>query len=227
MDTDSPVFQKIMSRVLGVKPKPGDKIPTETELMKEFGLTRYKVRKALSLLVQMGIIERTPRSGSRIKSIEPEVLSSSMHIQFELADFDEQEFTEARLMIELSMMPYVCRRLSPKDRADLRSIIEDVRRHASEPMMADELACNFHLALLKICGNRVMMVFAGVLKTYFRQTRHCLENLPSSYFKTVADLFERLLQHAEQGDVKAAIDDMQNIIVGFPREPVVRNRVED
>lgn len=226
MDADSPIFRKIMSRVLGDKPQPGDKIPTESELMNEFGLTRYTVRQALTLLVQMGIIERTPRNGSRIKAIESDALTSSMRIQFELADFDEAEFSEARLMIECSMIPYVSRRLSPKDRSDLRTIIEGIRRNASEPMKADELACNFHLALLKICGNRVMGVFAGVLQTYFSRTRHCLEGQPPAYFESVSGLFEKLLKHLEQGDVESATDDMRSIVLGLPREPVLRGERE-
>lgn len=51
---------KIKSNLL----KPGDPIPSETELMKESGISRGTVRQALQILTQEGIIERHPGRGS-------------------------------------------------------------------------------------------------------------------------------------------------------------------
>ena len=44
--------------------RPGDRIPTETELMVEYGCARMTVNKALSALSSAGMIERRKRAGS-------------------------------------------------------------------------------------------------------------------------------------------------------------------
>ena len=50
----------IMSGALG----PGDRLPIESELMQRYGCARMTVNKALSSLVEAGLIERRKRAGS-------------------------------------------------------------------------------------------------------------------------------------------------------------------
>ena len=49
----------------------GDRFPTEEELCNRYGLARGTVRQALDRLVQLGMIERRPGSGSRVVAIHP------------------------------------------------------------------------------------------------------------------------------------------------------------
>jgi len=44
--------------------KPGDSIPSESELIKEFGLSRGTVRQALQILTLEGLVERHPGRGT-------------------------------------------------------------------------------------------------------------------------------------------------------------------
>lgn len=52
-------------------------IETETELATRFNTSRYKVRQALSTLVQMGMLERAPRRGSLLKNVTRVVLTTN------------------------------------------------------------------------------------------------------------------------------------------------------
>ncbi|OZU88015.1 GntR family transcriptional regulator [Virgibacillus indicus] len=50
--------------------KPGDLIPTETELMKEFDVSRTTIRQAITVLVQEGLLEKQQGKGTTIKSLK-------------------------------------------------------------------------------------------------------------------------------------------------------------
>jgi len=49
----------------------GKLLPTETELCKQFGVSRFTVREAVKQLVQMGMVNRQPGVGSRVLALAP------------------------------------------------------------------------------------------------------------------------------------------------------------
>ena len=48
--------------------KPGFKLESEAQLAERFGVTRYKVRKAIEALNQAGVLERVKHGGSTVRS---------------------------------------------------------------------------------------------------------------------------------------------------------------
>ena len=47
--------------------KPGFKLESEAQLAERFGVTRYKVRKAIEALNQAGVLERVKHGGSAVR----------------------------------------------------------------------------------------------------------------------------------------------------------------
>ena len=66
--TSLPLHERIRSeieaRILDGTLAPGDRIPIEQELMRDYGCSRMTVSKALSALATSGLIERRKRAGS-------------------------------------------------------------------------------------------------------------------------------------------------------------------
>jgi GntR family transcriptional regulator, histidine utilization repressor len=58
------IRQEIETGILSGALKPGDRIPSEMELMAHYGCARMTVNKALSALASAGLIERRKRAGS-------------------------------------------------------------------------------------------------------------------------------------------------------------------
>ncbi|WP_304625998.1 FadR/GntR family transcriptional regulator, partial [uncultured Parasutterella sp.] len=137
-------------------------------------MTRYKVRQALDLLVQMGVVERQKKRGTIIKRLATNDMTYNILEQLKLAGFDEEEFNEARLMIELAVIPFVIQRLTPAIQAQMRQLAQNIRLYSEDPLKADAFLMEFHLLMLHSCGNRVMEVFAGVVRTYFKSTKHLI-----------------------------------------------------
>ena len=193
MDEEA-LFRDIHHHILR-QAKAGERIDTETELATRFNVTRYKVRKALSVLSQMGVVDRAPKRGMTVNALGPKNLSAQIQVQMDIANFDIREFIEARQLIEVNIIPLAIRRMTP-------ALLGRLEANAGNSAEADRWDREFHLLLLEACGNRVLQVFSAALVTYFEKTT---ENLPQNdpqFFLDIAKN-ERLLLTA----IKAGRED--------------------
>jgi len=76
-----PVYVKIVEdikkKVNSAELKPGDTVPPETALCKEYGVSRMTVRKSLAILANEGFIFSVPGKGSYVQ--KPEVNKYTLH----------------------------------------------------------------------------------------------------------------------------------------------------
>ena len=85
----------------------GDKLPSETDLAQQFGVSRPTVREALGSLVTAGLIRKIPgvAGGSFVNSVTPDSLSSmlgeSMDNIVRLGSLDIDELTAMRHVLEV------------------------------------------------------------------------------------------------------------------------------
>lgn len=56
----------LTARIEGGQYEPGQRIPTESELVEEFELARSTVRRAIGLLREAGLVETVPQRGSYV-----------------------------------------------------------------------------------------------------------------------------------------------------------------
>ena len=194
MDEEA-LFRDIHHHILR-QAKAGERIDTETELATRFNVTRYKVRKALSVLSQMGVVDRAPKRGMTVNALGPKNLSAQIQVQMDIANFD------IRQLIEVNIIPLAIRRMTPALLGRLEDAISRIEANAGNSAEADRWDREFHLLLLEACGNRVLQVFSAALVTYFEKTT---ENLPQNdpqFFLDIAKN-ERLLLTA----IKAGRED--------------------
>jgi GntR family histidine utilization transcriptional repressor len=72
------IVQSLESRIVNGKWPPGTRIPSELELMAEFGCARMTVNKAVMQLVRAGLVERKRRAGTVVA--RPKVRSAILEI---------------------------------------------------------------------------------------------------------------------------------------------------
>ncbi len=60
------IFERIHREIVGGEYRPGDKLPTEAELMEEFSVSRTTVQQALRRLQVLGMLDRRQGSGSYV-----------------------------------------------------------------------------------------------------------------------------------------------------------------
>lgn len=205
MYRDDGLFEKIKNH-LQQQAKRGEKIDTEMQLCERFGVTRYRIRKELDVLTQMGILVRSPKTGTRVREMAEGVLKDQIQQRFDVANFDVQEYLEARLLVECALIPIVTRRLTPQVYTRLENCLRSMEKNADKPLAADASDRDFHLILLEACGNRVLQVFSSVLVTYFDRTADKVKDLDAAFFLDCAQKEREILQAIRVGDAKKATE---------------------
>ncbi len=65
------IYQRLKSDIASGHFPPGSQLPTEAELMAQYGVSRVTVRNALALLQQEGLVVRIPAKGTFVRRSDP------------------------------------------------------------------------------------------------------------------------------------------------------------
>jgi DNA-binding FadR family transcriptional regulator len=149
------------------KLKIGDSIPTELELSDKLGVSRTVVREALLRLRMMGLIESKKKKGSVITS--PDLfgnMSKSMNPHI-LAPETLREIFEIRLVLEIGMADLLFHRITMKDIAELKQIVENEPPVTQYHLFNIEHEIALHGKLYEITGNGTLKKFQKLLLPVF------------------------------------------------------------
>lgn len=181
--------------------EPGAKLESETILAERFGVTRYKIRKALNRLRQIGVLDSVKRRGSVVKNVDQTALSQNLSLQMNVARFNHEEYSEARSVLECAIIPLVCKRQTPALIGSLEDEVAAVRAYSDSPSEADKHLMNFHLLLIQGCGNRVLQTLSSIVIRYFASTHSFIADAPVSYFLEAADKLSEIVAAIKSNNV--------------------------
>lgn len=149
------VVKQLQSKISSGDIKPGDKIPTEPELMELFNVGRSTIREAVRVLVHAGLLEKKQGFGTYLKHTD----SIQEPLDNRLRRADILEVYEVRQMMELEIAKLAAMR---RDEDDLRIIKEhlDTRNKALdnndiENYIASDI--QFHIAVAIATKNSVVI----------------------------------------------------------------------
>ena len=94
--------------------KPGFKLESEAQLAERFGVTRYKVRKAIEALNQAGVLERVKHGGSTVRSVTPEELADRADRLLSVAGLPAEEFEDAVSDLVCGLVPVIMDKVDPE-----------------------------------------------------------------------------------------------------------------
>ncbi|NLO88741.1 MAG: FadR family transcriptional regulator [Clostridia bacterium] len=150
---------------------PGEKLPSERELAKQFGVSRVSIRQALTVLETLGLIERKIGGGTFSVAekldfdIDP-VLDTIIKNKDQL-----REPLEMRRILEPNLAQLAAERATEED---IR-ILEDSLRKQKELIEKGELIIDedsrFHYYLAKAANNEIALKIVEVMHDMIWQTR--------------------------------------------------------
>lgn len=165
--------------------EPGQ-VYTVGAVAKRLGVSATPVREALGDLAHLGLVE---------------ILRNRGFVVRDLTDHDLDEILDLRLLIETPVVERVAGRLSPRDRAVCRRLVEQGKMAAAvgDLTLFLEADREFHLRLAGALGNRRLVDILAQLRD---QTRlyGLRELVARGELVTSADEHEALLDAIEAGD---------------------------
>ena len=120
---DNHLLEDIKARLIA-QAESGGHIETETELAEHFGVTRYRIRKELDLLSQMGLLKRQPKNGIEVLTVSRESLTDQIRSRLAIANYPLEQFVEARIWIETSLIKLIVPRMKASDALKLEGILD-------------------------------------------------------------------------------------------------------
>jgi len=155
------VFQALYEGIATGRFQRGQKLPSQEELARQFGVSRNTLREAINQLTAMGLLSSQQGVGTLVEPPDPGSYLSQLSGHLLLDALSVREFVEARICIERNAVRLAVARAGPQDVDRLRAILEKQgramqRRHIGEFTRQDAA---FHLELTRLCGNRVLLKF--------------------------------------------------------------------
>ncbi|MEH3088688.1 MAG: FCD domain-containing protein [Microbacterium arborescens] len=162
------VLEKIESDLLAGKLGPGDRLPSERDLVAQLGVGRSSVREALRVLEVMGLIRTATGSGPSAGAIVVARPSGGMQallkLQVAAQGFAISDVVSTRVLLE----DWVAAQLAGGDGIDLDTAREALTAmDAAGLTPADFLALDaqFHVALAEASGNEVVAAMMAGLRS--------------------------------------------------------------
>lgn len=191
--------------------KPGDRLPSERDLCQRFGVSRVTVREALRVLEANGLIEIKvgARGGAIVSSPSSESLGEGLADLLTLSPFTASHVTEARLILELGLVPMVVERATEEDIAALRELADQGRRALNKGEYTVEMSAAFHIRLAGATRNPAieMLVrsFHGPLVMSLEKAQHAAPRMG----RRGVEEHRAIVDAVEARDVQRAADIMR------------------
>jgi len=195
------ILEQLQNRIFSGQFKPGDKLPTETELMEQFSVGRSTVREAVKILVHAGVLQVRHGDGTYIKAVEfPE---SSLKTQ---KKYDEQHIYQVRKMLDMQICELAVINRTEEDLTTMRTYLNQRNKELDSGNYARYVEADilFHFAIAQSTKNELLIDlyqdFCTILQAY-------LSNLIVQDVRQYDDstvIHEQLLEAIQERNVEKA-----------------------
>lgn len=153
------VVDQIKEAIFSGRLSPGDRLPPERELVREFGLSRVTIREAIRKLEAAGFIRvKTGASGGAfVAEATSEIVTDSLTTLLKLQKATLQELSEARKIVETAIVELAALRADDDDIAALEKAVEHTRQAIIDNRPHAPASLEFHTALARAAKNRVLL----------------------------------------------------------------------
>ena len=194
--------------------KPGFKLESEAQLAERFGVTRYKVRKAIEALNQAGVLERVKHGGSTVRSVTPEELADRADRLLSVAGLPAEEFEDAVSDLVCGLVPVIMDKVDPEKLAGLETLVETVGA-ARTPAERRSAVFDFLTGLAAVDGNRYTALCVSLaVRQAARREAYDLRLDPAELAAVCRGVLKELMK-GRRKKVVAELEDLFGLV--FPK----------
>ncbi|HSV40244.1 MAG TPA: FCD domain-containing protein [Nocardioidaceae bacterium] len=174
------ITDELLARISRGDFGPGDQLPTETELMVEYGVGRNTVREAMQALRALGIVEIRPRLGARVLESAGENVLATSAISRLLRDGTVDELYDVRLVLEPAAAERAARNRSEEDLLAIKRALTHFRVAYEMGENVFEADIAFHAAIAQASGNSMLARILSPMADVLAEARRATGTLPEA-----------------------------------------------
>lgn len=200
----------------------GAKLPTETEIATQIGVSRNAVREALSALQLLGIITSIPGNGTYVRrAIGEDLEAQALTLLGEAGS--PYEALMAQLAFERGLFEQVIERLGAEDLEKLQELLGSMEHAMGAGDYHAFFAADrdFHLGIAKASHNRVieqtMRTFLGLIERQLWRNLEAKDYFSEQNLRASLNEHRKIYKALSQRDVSSAKQKLEEHIQGVLR----------
>jgi GntR family transcriptional repressor for pyruvate dehydrogenase complex len=201
------VFEQIKSAIENEELKPGSKLPTERELVKQLGVSRVPIREALKLLANVGLIETRQGGGSYVCSALKSRVQDPLDMLIKNNTEKLFELVEVRKEIETWAAYYAAKNVTPQQLSKLKGITDEMKQYFDQGKMAPyNIDVKFHLVIAQSASNTIrahlLHTIQSLFSDYLRVTIETIchdRTAQQKLFEQHLEIYEAIRSHDPEG----------------------------
>jgi len=165
------VADRLMSMIGNGTLSPGDRVPSEPELMKQFNVGRSSIREAIGALSLVGLLTVRPGQGTHVANFSPDSRLKSFGL-LGIGKEKIRELVEARIELETVIVRLAAVRARAEDRAEIIKKHLAFNSSHNDTVKLIDADLDFHMAIAKACHNSILLKFLAEMR---QPTRYWME----------------------------------------------------
>lgn len=162
------VSQWLLASIQAGKYLPGDKLPSENELAKEFGISRTIIREALASLKNDDILEAKQGKGIIVKDPQVRKAFRFSDVFGTISQGEVHHLYEMRAILEAEAAGLAAMRQTKEDRANIAAGLEALALAVIEKTSGEEAHDLYNEAIARASHNPMLIEFLSFLKAKLR-----------------------------------------------------------
>ncbi len=175
------IVRQVERLILNEELRVGDALPPERELAAQLHVSRNILREAISMLVQKGLLEVRPGSGTFVARPSADFLRDSLDFFVRFHDTGLHDLIEARYALEVQIADLAARRATTEDLAFIDDSLRELEATVGDPERYIEADVCFHSAVARAARNEILQLLLDSIRGALRQNiRVLLQHHPTA-----------------------------------------------
>lgn len=198
--------------------KPGDRLPSERDLVERFQVSRASIREAISALEMMGLIEVRSGEGTYIRQVNIESVVTPLAWMLFIETDSDLELYEARKILEVQAAGLAAERADEDEINELFEALETMRLDLVNQRLGEEADHQFHYAVARATHNKILVRLMNTLSDTMQKTLKSSRSrlyehrdTPKKLYDEHCNIYEAIRNHDVEKAQKYMLDHLLGV----------------
>lgn len=197
------IREQLLETIRAGELRPGDRVPTERELMHAYGVGRNTVREAVQSLVAIGVLDVRPGRGATVLALPSDTALDLGLASALLHDDAIVDFYDLRLILESEIAARAAARATEEDVAEVAAAFEHYRSAYARRRRVHEADMAFHQTIAARSGNPLFVKILSSATDALSELRRVTAEVPGANDLALSE-HERIRDAIASRDAQAA-----------------------
>jgi DNA-binding FadR family transcriptional regulator len=195
------IIQIFKDKIICGELLPGDKIPTEAELMEQLGLSRTPIREAIKILEAIGILEIKRGEGMFLRKAASNMNLNPLIMSMILQSGNIKALVEFRQYFERMIIELIWKNCTPEDYERLLDQYKiQLNTPKNDPVKLVEEDLNFHYLMLDITRNPFIIEIGKTVYELFRNKMIEIEQKKGDFSTSTHKMYLKVIKDKNEKD---------------------------